>query len=426
MAKVTYNRQLICWEDIEFGTGTVEQTRNGNLITLTQINAGLLPFNEEKNLQEVVDEIVASEANVVNLEESATSAASAASISETNALASEDKAEKWAEEDEDVEVEAGKYSSKHYSIKSQDSADASEISRQAAEALLDNFDDRYLGSFSVEPTVDNDGDPLQNGALYFNSTTKLLNVYDILTLSWVAIPVSSLASLTDITLTSLTTGQMLRWNGTVWENFSIIDDLIAGSDKTYSSDKVQALHDNQQTDINGLVQSVLNLQSSSAQGSFESTSTINLSTTEQVIPFTIKTQSTNTDIFEITNGTGIVKQAGTYSFISTVEFEDVGADGDVATITFNLRDTTTNDIYYTQSSTIEISNFDRETIPFNSLMTVPDTLTFPIEIDINIVCSQTGYNMVGFKSIVSSGGGDIMTIDTIDVGLGNKITESLI
>ena len=43
-----------------------------------------------------------------------------ASTSEANALASENKAEKWAEEDEDVEVETGKYSAKHWAEKSKD------------------------------------------------------------------------------------------------------------------------------------------------------------------------------------------------------------------------------------------------------------------------------------------------------------------
>ena len=41
----------------------------------------------------------------------------------------------------------------------------------------DSFDDRYLGAKSSAPTVDNDGDALITGALYFNSTTNIMNVY---------------------------------------------------------------------------------------------------------------------------------------------------------------------------------------------------------------------------------------------------------
>lgn len=48
------------------------------------------------------------------------------------AIAARDKAEQWAEEAEDVEVEPGEFSAKHYSIKASDSADAALISEQNA------------------------------------------------------------------------------------------------------------------------------------------------------------------------------------------------------------------------------------------------------------------------------------------------------
>jgi hypothetical protein len=47
----------------------------------------------------------------------------------------------------------------------------------AAEAALDSFDDRYLGVKSSDPTVDNDGDALVTGALYYNSTSEQVKVY---------------------------------------------------------------------------------------------------------------------------------------------------------------------------------------------------------------------------------------------------------
>jgi hypothetical protein len=48
----------------------------------------------------------------------------------------------------------------------------------AAELVLDNFDDRYLGVKASDPALDNDGDPLAEGALYWNSTSDLMKVYD--------------------------------------------------------------------------------------------------------------------------------------------------------------------------------------------------------------------------------------------------------
>lgn len=44
--------------------------------------------------------------------------------------------------------------------------------------IYDNFDDRYLGSKTSDPTVDNDGDALISGAMYFNSTSSLMKVYN--------------------------------------------------------------------------------------------------------------------------------------------------------------------------------------------------------------------------------------------------------
>ena len=44
--------------------------------------------------------------------------------------------------------------------------------------IYDQFDDRYLGSKASDPALDNDGDALLTGALYWNTTSNMLNVYD--------------------------------------------------------------------------------------------------------------------------------------------------------------------------------------------------------------------------------------------------------
>lgn len=57
------------------------------------------------------------------------------------------------------------------------SAVSAASSAASAAALLDNFDDRYLGSKTSAPTLDNDGNALLIGALYFDSTTGKMRVY---------------------------------------------------------------------------------------------------------------------------------------------------------------------------------------------------------------------------------------------------------
>ena len=50
-------------------------------------------------------------------------------------------------------------------------------SAAAAETAYDSFDDRYLGAKSTAPSVDNDGNALVVGALYFNSVTAVMQVW---------------------------------------------------------------------------------------------------------------------------------------------------------------------------------------------------------------------------------------------------------
>ena len=63
------------------------------------------------------------------------------------------------------------FSALHYAAKAEDSA-------TAAANSFDSFDDIYLGAKSSAPTVDNDGDALQTGALYFDTTAGNMFVYD--------------------------------------------------------------------------------------------------------------------------------------------------------------------------------------------------------------------------------------------------------
>jgi len=58
------------------------------------------------------------------------------------------------------------------------SATAAANSAAAAAASADSFDDTYLGAKASDPTVDNDGDPLNAGDLYFNTTSNIMRVYN--------------------------------------------------------------------------------------------------------------------------------------------------------------------------------------------------------------------------------------------------------
>jgi hypothetical protein len=57
------------------------------------------------------------------------------------------------------------------------SASAAAASAASAATLLDNFDDVYLGAKANDPTLDNDGDALNAGDLYYNTTSGNLKYY---------------------------------------------------------------------------------------------------------------------------------------------------------------------------------------------------------------------------------------------------------
>lgn len=58
---------------------------------------------------------------------------------------------------------------------------------ELASSTLDSFDDTYLGHKSAEPTLDNDGNPLIDGALFYDTSAKKLKVYNTTDVQWTAI-----------------------------------------------------------------------------------------------------------------------------------------------------------------------------------------------------------------------------------------------
>lgn len=65
---------------------------------------------------------------------------------------------------------------------------AAEAARDSALSAYDNFDDRYLGPKASDPTVDNDGNALLAGSLYYNTVVPEMRLYT--GSAWVAAYVS--------------------------------------------------------------------------------------------------------------------------------------------------------------------------------------------------------------------------------------------
>jgi hypothetical protein len=95
----------------------------------------------------------------------ATTKATAASTSATNAATSETNA--GTSETNAATSASGAATS----------ATNAATSATSAETAYDNFDDRYLGQKSSDPSVDNDSNALLTGAIYFNTTSSAMKVY---------------------------------------------------------------------------------------------------------------------------------------------------------------------------------------------------------------------------------------------------------
>lgn len=74
------------------------------------------------------------------------------------------------------------------------SATAAASSAASSAALLDSFDDRYLGPKATAPTLDNDGNTLLVGALYFDTAAGKMRVYTAS--GWIDASSASQAALT--------------------------------------------------------------------------------------------------------------------------------------------------------------------------------------------------------------------------------------
>ena len=130
-----------------------------------------------------------------NAATSATAAASSASSASTSASAASTSATNAATSETNAATSASAAAA---------SQAAAATSAASAASAYDTFDDRYLGSKASDPTVDNDGNPLVSGALYFNSTENEMRVYD--GANWIAASSAGGASLLNYNYTA-TSGQ---------------------------------------------------------------------------------------------------------------------------------------------------------------------------------------------------------------------------
>ena len=168
-----------------------------------QVAAELAETNAETaetNAETAETNAETAETNAETAQAAAASSASAASTSATNAAASASTATTQATNAASSASSASTSASNASTSASAASTSASNASTSASNAATsatnatnaqtaaetardqtltayDNFDDRYLGSKTSDPTLDNDGNALVAGSLYFNSVSGAMKVY---------------------------------------------------------------------------------------------------------------------------------------------------------------------------------------------------------------------------------------------------------
>jgi hypothetical protein len=162
-------------------TSATASANSATAAATSETNAG----TSETNAATSATNAATSETNAATSATNSSSSATAAATSATNAATSATNASTSA-------------------TAASGSATAAANSAAAAAAAFDNFDDTYLGSFSSDPTVDNDGDALVEGALYFNSSSNEMRVYD--GANWIAASSAGTASILEYNYTA-TAGQ---------------------------------------------------------------------------------------------------------------------------------------------------------------------------------------------------------------------------
>ena len=121
---------------------------------------------------------------------------------------------------------------------------AAESARDSTLAAFDSFDDRYLGAKTGDPALDNDGNALAAGALYFNSSAGIMKVYT--GSAWVAayvsgadfLPLSGGALSGSVTQTVNSSADALRITQTGTGNAFVVEDSASTDASPFVIDAV--------------------------------------------------------------------------------------------------------------------------------------------------------------------------------------------
>ena len=285
--------------------------------------------------------------------------------------ASRGAAKEWATKAEDSTVDGTEYSAKHYSAKASASASAASSSassastsasnastsasnastsatnasnsataaassassaassQAAAEAVFDNFDDAYLGAKASDPTLDNDGDALADGALYFDTTNNVMKVYDLGTTTWYQL------TPTVVNQNNINTVAGISADVTTVAGISANVTTVAGIDSDVTAVAADA------TDIGTVATNIANVNATGTNIANVNTTATNIANVNTVAGISANVTTVAGDSADIqtvaSNTANISTVAGISANVTTV----AGISSDVTTVATNVSDVVT-------------------------------------------------------------------------------------
>ncbi len=167
------------------GIATTQATNSANSATASAASASTastqagIATTQAGNAATSATAAAASQSAAASSASAASSSASSASTSATNSAnsATASAASQSAAASSASSASTSASNASTSATNAANSATSAQTAQTAAEAALDSFDDRYLGAKTANPTLDNDGNALLTGALYFNSVAAEMRVY---------------------------------------------------------------------------------------------------------------------------------------------------------------------------------------------------------------------------------------------------------
>jgi len=160
--------------------GAADSARNGQILGWDPTTGALKYWDYAATITSPVNDAADSAAAAATSETNAANSAAAAATSETNAAnsaaaaaTSETNAANSAAAAATSETNAA-----NSAAAAATSASAASASEAASLAHLKAFRDTYLGAYPSAPTTDPDGNPVNTGDLYFDTTLNEMRVYD--------------------------------------------------------------------------------------------------------------------------------------------------------------------------------------------------------------------------------------------------------